>query len=803
MRPIARTAVALLLLSILVSAAAYFYLRLSLPQVEGVVAAPGLSAPVDIVRDAYGIPHIFAASAGDAAYALGFAHAQDRLWQMEMNRRVGAGRLAEILGPAALDTDRFLRTLGVRRAAEANLAALDAQTRTLLDSYAEGVNAFLARRPVLPLEFLLTGARPEPWTPIDSIVWVKMMAWDLGGNWRNELLRMRLSKSLSMARLEEFFPPYPGDKPLPTTDLKDLYGGLDTEAVRLALQDAERLLAIAPPELPEGAGSNNWVVAGSRSASGKPLLANDPHLGLTAPAVWYFAHLHTPAGNVIGATLPGVPIVTLGRNDRIAWGYTNTGPDVQDLYLEKLDSSGGYIAPDGPKAFKLITETIRVKGGEDVRLDVRVSRHGPIISDVAQTIRDAAPRGFAIAFAWTALAEDDLTIESSVKLARARDWPEFVAAVRGFHAPQQNMLFADVDGNIGYIAPGRVPVRKSGNDIHGLAPAPGWDSKYDWDGFIRFEDLPQNFNPAKARLWTANDKITAPGYAPFITSEWQPPFRSNRIGELLDSTPKHDAESFARIQSDVLSLAMRSALPFLLATRPRSEEARQALKMLADWNAEMRADRPEPLIVAGWWRELAKRIYADELGEAFKANWQPRAQFLLNVLADRDGQSRWCDDVRTPAVESCAEIQALSLETALADLRARYGATMGNWRWGPAHRARHEHRPLGKQPLLAWIFDIAMPSPGDAYTVNVGQHYLYDEAEPFANRHAPSLRAIYDLNDLEKSLFIHSGGQSGNRLSPHYKAFTAAWARGEYVPMTTDRKRIESGRHETLRLVPK
>ena len=257
------------------------------------------------------------------------------------------------------------------------------------------------------------------------------------------------------------------------------------------------------------------------------------------------------------------------------------------------------------------------------------------------------------------------------------------------------------------------------------------------------------------------------------------------------------------MQSDVLSLAMRAALPYLLATRPRSEEARQALAMLAGWNAEMRAERPEPLIVAGWWRELARRIYADELGEAFEANWQPRAQFMLGVLSDRDGQSRWCDDVRTATVEACAEVLALSLEAALADLRARYGSVMPDWRWGSAHRARHEHRPLGKQPLLARIFDIGAPTPGDAYTVNVGQFYLNDEAEPFANRHAPSLRAIYDLADLDRSLFIHSGGQSGNRLSPHYKAFTDAWARGEYVTMTTERSRIASGQHHTLRLVPR
>lgn len=802
MRQLARIVCALSLLLGLLAISAFLYLRQSLPQVTGEARVTGLSAPLDIVRDNYGIPHIFASTPDDAAFGMGFVHAQDRLWQMEINRRIGSGRLAEILGPAALDTDRFLRTIGVRRSAEANLAKLDAQTRGLLVAYAAGVNAFLATKPVLPVEFTLTGARPEPWSPIDSIVWVKMMAWDLGGNWRSELLRMRLALTLPMARIHEFLPPYPGDAPLLIANLKEIYEGLEKEAIRLAGDDMKRVLAVAPAELPEGAGSNNWVVAGSRSASGKPLLANDPHLSLTAPAVWYFAHVHTPDSNIIGATLPGVPVVTLGRNDRMAWAYTNTGPDVQDLYLERLDASGGYMTPTGPAPFKVLTEIIRVKGGEDVKLEVRVSRHGPIISDVAKSALDVTPRGYAIAFAWTALAEDDLTVQSSAELVRARNWPEFLAAARKFGAPQQNMLYADVDGNIGYVAAGRIPVRKADNDLKGLAPAPGWDSKYDWAGYIPFEDLPQSFNPASGRLWTANDKIIPPGYKPFITSEWQPPYRSDRIGALLEATPKHDLASFARMHADVTSLAARQAMPYLLATIPKSENARAALAMLKAWNGEMRKDLAEPLIVAGWWRELTKRIYADELGDAFQSNWSHRAPFMISVLADRTGQSRWCDDVRTPTVETCADALAVSLEAALADLQKRYGTDMTSWRWGEAHQARHEHRPLGRQPFLARIFDIATPSAGDSYTVNVGQHYLNDEATPFANRHAPSLRAVYDLSDPEKSVFIHSGGQSGNRLSPHYKAFTEAWANGQYIPMITDRKRIEAAPHDTLRLIP-
>ena len=779
-------------LLVILSAGAYLYLRQSLPRTEGEIRLSGLGGPVEVLRDRYGIPHIFAASLEDANFALGFVHAQDRLWQMEMSRRIAAGRLSEIVGAGGLETDRFLRTLGVRRAAEANLRALDADAMKLLQAYAAGVNAFLATGPVLPPEFWIADARPEPWTPADSVSWTKMMAWDLGGNWRNELLRMRLAKTLPLARIHEILPPYPGDKPPMIADLKELYGTMDRDAVRLA--------QFAPDS--EGLGSNNWVVSGARSASGKPLLANDPHLGLSAPPVWYFAHLSAPGMNVIGATLPGVPGVVLGRTDRIAWGFTNTGPDVQDLYIEKLDASGGYLAPAGPQAFQVFEETLRVKGGESEQLRVRVSRHGPVISDVLRPAQEAAPRGHVLALAWTALAENDRSVQAGLRLSAARDWDGFLAAARDLQAPQQNVVYADVEGNIGFVAAGRVPHRFPGNDLKGMAPAPGWQEKYDWAGSIPFEQLPRSFNPESGAIVTANHRITPPGYPHFITHDWDLPYRADRIQQLLDATPRHTPQSFARIQADVVSLAMRELLPKLLATRPRSEEARQALALLAKWDGAMAADRAEPLIAWAWWRELARAVYADELGDAFRQNWLARAVFLGNVLSGDPAQARWCDDVRTPAIETCEEALALSLEAALADLSKRYGGNPARWRWGEAHAARHEHRPFGRHALLSKLFDFSVPSPGDTYTVNVGRNLMSNDDQPYANRHAASLRAIYDLGDLENSLYIHSGGQSGNILSEHYEAFSRAWAKNEYIPMRASRKTLEAEPHQLLRLVP-
>jgi penicillin amidase len=762
-----------------------------------------------VLRDSYGIPHISAASLDDAIYALGFVHAQDRLWQMEVSRRTAAGRLAEVFGDSALEADRFLRTLGVRRAAEANFKRLDKETRALLETYAAGVNAFMNSRPVMPIEFWLTGAKFEPWTTADSLGWIKMMAWDLGGNWRNELLRMRLSKTLLLARIHELLPPYPGEAPPEITDLRRLYNSIEKEGVRLAGKSGSGpdfssagKSGPDPDFQTEGLGSNNWVVSGARSATGKPLLANDPHLGLTAPAVWYFAHISAPGFEAIGATLPGVPAIVLGRNTHFAWGFTNTGPDVQDLYIERLDGAGNYLTPEGSKPFTLHDEVIKVKGGEDVRLQVRVSRHGPVISDVSHTAQEAAPRGHVIAMQWTALREDDLTMQSAVKIARAKDWPGFLAAVRDFHAPQQNVVYADTQGNIGFVAAGRVPLRRPENDLKGLAPAPGWMAKYDWAGFIPFAELPQAYNPAEGKLTTANQRITPPGYPHYITSEWQPPYRANRINELLGAVRNHSIGSFARIQGDVVSLPAKELLPRLAKVKTRSEAARRALALLAAWDGAMAAERAEPLILSAWWREFSRAIYADELGEAFRGNWLLRAQFVLNVLNDKDRQGRWCDNARTKTAESCDDLLATTLDTALADLRKRYGEDMGAWRWGAAHYARHEHRPFGRVSWLAPWFDITVPTPGDAYTVNVGRNRLEDAARPFANTHAASLRAIYDLSELDNSLYIHSGGQSGNVFSPHYKSFTQAWAKGDYIPMVTDKKKIEAGGVKRLSLVP-
>jgi penicillin amidase len=808
MKSFARYAALLLAaLLVLVAASFFWYRSAGQPQISGKLQMTGLQDPVDIVRDAEGIPHIYAKSAHDAYFALGVAHAQDRLWQMEMNRRVAAGRVAEVLGPAALDTDRFLRTLGIRRNAEAIVRNLAPDARSALDAYAEGVNRYLEQRSgPLPPEFLLTGApKPAPWEPADSIAWQTMMAWDLSANWTQELLRMRLAQRMDMAHIQAFLPPYPGDAPLHTQDYTSLYRSLAGTAAQL-----EKVSRIAPPSLVEGMGSNNWVLGSRRSATGKPLLANDPHLGLTAPALWYFAHLSAPGLNVIGATLPGVPAVTLGHNDQIAWGLTNTAPDVQDLFIEQInpDNEAQYRTPDGWAVFDRRTETIRVKGQPDVQLTVRETRHGPVITG-ALPLADRAPvdaRTHVMAFSWTALRPDDMTFQASLRLNRARDWEQFLAAMRDFSAPQQNVVYADVTGNVGFIAPGRIPVRRRDNDLKGLAPAPGWDARYDWTGFIPFDELPREYNPLSQQIVTANQKIVGPAYPHFITSEWTLPYRAQRIASLLEAKPLHDLDSFATIQKDDVSLAARELLPLPGRTAPKSEQAGSALAALKQWDGKMDAARFEPLVYNAWMRELSRQLFAAPLGEALmKDYWEQRNihQPTAEALRTMDAGNLWCSGAQVRNnLPRCADVMSASLDAALADLRTRYGNDMQAWKWGTAHEALSEHRPFSKVPSLASYFDIRLPSSGDTYTVNVGRHNLRDEAAPFTSHHAASLRALYDLSNLENSRFIHSTGQSGNVFSPLYSNYAQRWKDVAYLPMHTVRAEVEKGMLGTLSLLP-
>jgi penicillin amidase len=783
----------ILVLLIALVGASGVYVWQVMPTTDATLAVAGVPGTVRIVRDAEGIPTVNAATPEAAMWGLGYVHAQDRLWQLETHRRIAAGRIAEAFGPPAVESDRFLRALGVRRAAQAQWAVASPESRRALQAYTDGINTFLSQGlKARPPEFIVLGIHPEPWTPEDSLGWAIMMAWDLGANWSAELLRMRLAMSLPVERINELLPPYPGERPLVTTDYTGPFRDLQKSAptVQQALQ---RLIDSAPESGVEGVGSNNWVLAPSRTTTGGALLANDPHLKLSAPALWYIARLEAPGLKVAGATMPGLPIVVLGQNQDIAWGFTNTAPDVQDVYLERIkpDDAGQYQTPEGWAPFQTYREVIKVRGGEDVVLQVRATRHGPVISDAGGPATQGltGPVGkpsYALALRWTALDTDLGTLDAGLAFNRARSVDEFIAASAAYAAPMQNMVVADRAGRIGMVSAGRVPLRHPDNELKGQVPAPGWEARYYWVGFLPAQDTPRERDPERGWIATANQRIHAAGYPHYLTSDWAPPYRQQRIEQLLEAKPRHDLASLRRIQADEVSLANAKLMPTLRQLQSDHPLAAAALHALAGFDGHMAADRAAPLIVWAWTRHLTRRVFADELGPLFERSFGGRSyrEGLEGVLERNDAW--WCDDKTTPAGETCAELANAAFGDALDELQAAQGGDVAAWQWGRAHIARAEHRPFSRVKALARWFELRTPVGGDTYTVNVSRVGLKPDAttgELYLDEHGPSLRALYDLADPLQSRVVHSTGQSGLFFAPQYRSYLQRWQRVEDLPL--------------------
>ena len=559
-------------LLLVLAGGSYLYLLSSLPQTNGRLIVAGPNAAIRIERDADGIPAITAQNDDDAAFGLGFVHAQDRLFQMELQRRYAAGRLAEIFGPDAVPIDKQMRVLGLYRAAEAEIPYLSPEVNRAFRAYAAGVNAFLAsRRGALPPEFLLLHFSPEPWHEADSLVWGKLMALQLDGNYRGELLRARMARTIPPDDMAFLYPQYPKDAPTTLAMMLPIYS-------RLALG---RLYDALPPSVGPHYASNNWVVDGRHSASGKPLLANDPHLGFGAPGFWYLARLKTPDHEIAGTTAAGVPLVVIGHNDHIAWGFTTTTADVEDLFVEKVDPAdpGRYLTPDGASPFETRPEKILVRGAAPVELTVRATRHGPVLSDVLPP--GAADPGYVLALSATFLVPRDRSAQALWEADRATDWPSFRAAWRNFVGPMQNIIFADGGGTIGFLAPGLVPIRAKGE---GWMPAPGWTGEYDWQGFIPFDALPSAVNPASGHFVSANNKIVPDTYPYFLSRDWDLPNRAERIEALLAATPVQTPVSSAAIQADTFSLMAKQLVPLMTRITPTDAPSREAIRRLRHWD---------------------------------------------------------------------------------------------------------------------------------------------------------------------------------------------------------------------------
>jgi len=765
----------------LVTTIAYLYSAQSSP--SGKRTIKGISDSVVITFDESDIPHIKANSQADALFALGYLHATERSWQMEINRRLASGRLSEILGSETIKIDRYLRTLGIKRTAERQFDRYPVATKRLLQAYADGVNTGNAQLGwALPIEYFLTGSKPGHWSPTDSVAWMLIMALDLGGNWDRELQRLELSQFLTTKQIWEILPPYEPGAPVSNLDFAKMYQ--DLKLFNPAAGSTE-LGSLNLPGGKEGIGSNNWALSGKLTSSGKPLLANDPHLGLSTPAIWYFAHLDAPGMNVIGGTLPGIPAVVLGRTDKFAWSFTNTNPDVQDLYIEQIDPNnpGMYRGPDGPLPFKVHQEIIDVKGAPSITFLVKETRHGPVISDsYARAQRSIDTKRFALALRWTALDIENQSVDGLLEMNRAKDIDSFKKALRKNYAPMQNVVMADTEGNITYQAAGVAPKRILHQGLYGVAPALGWEKQFDWNGYIPFEQLPASNNPEQGWIATANQKIMAANDPNPLTGDWDLPTRYDRIVELIKSRNSHDLDYMKTMQADTLSLGSTPLLGLFKSSKPSHKLAPQAQEIIQGFDGDMKVDSAGALIFNAWADQLTRNTFS-RLGYLFTENYGSRSFRHPLLLALQNPNSPWCDDPKTKQVESCLESSNNAFDKALDYLSSQYGNDPKNWSWGKAHIAVSEHRPLSKVPLLGRLFNIATPFPGDSYTVNVGRPEFLKSKNPYETVQGPSMRVIYDLSDLEKSLFIYQTGQSGWVQSKLYRNMNPLWAKSEYLPL--------------------
>ena len=756
------------------------WLRTSLPRTSGTVFVTGISKEVSIQRDELGIPHISGSTETDAYFGLGYAHAQDRLWQMEISRRAGAGRLSEIFGKRTLPADKYLRGLGIYKSAEASLSHLSEHAKSLIQSYSAGVNGYLlSHKGALPLEFVIFNHSPESWTAADSMACAKMMAHQLGGNAGDELLRHQLLAILNLEQIDELW-------------------GVQTPTIHRKTSSLSKFTThlhdYTIPSSRGMVGSNNWVVSGKYTLSKKPILASDPHLGLTAPSPWYLAHIAAPNLNVAGGTLPGIPVIIIGRNQDIAWGVTNTGPDVQDLFFERISrrDPNSYLTPDGEIEFAVRKEIIRIKDEDDVGFTVRETRHGPVISDFAIKYGKLADPNEVVAFSWTALTSTDTTLQAGFNIANAGSWQEFTAALQYFIAPQQSFVMAGVNGDVGFFAPGNIPIRRSGN---GWLPTAGWTGAGDWIGQIPYQELPSVLNPDEGIIVTANQDITGTEYPYFISQDWAARYRFERITDLLSNPLNHSVNGFKQIQTDIVSLMARDFKEWILSTgmQPELQERFQ------NWDGSMKGDMIEPLIFHVWYRELTKLLYSDELGSSFEQAWERRPKFLTETLTYN---ASWCDNVTTDTHENCKQIAGEARENAITWLNRKYGARHEKWKWGRAHIARHKHAAFSGIPVLGELFDITHPHDGGPYTVMQANTTLRNEKAPFQENHGAALRAIFDLSDLDNTHLMISTGQSGNRLSKHYSSLSDLWMKGEYIKLPMSVDGVREATHERLTLLP-
>lgn len=806
-----KTAAAVAGLAGLAGGAYYFFLRRPLPKTNGTLRLADLHEPVEIVTDRYGVPHIYAHNEDDLYLAQGYVHAQYRLWQMELNRRIGSGRLSEIFGELTIEADRFARRLGMHRSAAADVLTLTPHSVRILDAYTRGVNAFISsHRNNLPVEFTLLRLNPEPWQPSDTLQWGKMMGWNLGGNWETEIVRARLVAKLGPERAALLETGYEPEQPLiipPGVAYAGANLGILEQYTALKQLSGFGLLG----------GSNNWVVDGTMTTTGKPLLCNDPHLGQAAPSIWFECHLVAGDHDVVGASFPGVPGIIIGHNRHVAWGVTNAVSDVQDLYIEKFN-------PENPHQYEFMgrwqeaevyREEITVRGRQEPIIEeVRVTCHGPILTSIqGQTSAHNGdqPTELPLALRWTGLEHHSI-IDAIEKMALATNIDEFRSALRYWDVPAQNFVFADVQGNIGYLMAGAIPMRARGQ---ALLPSPGWSGEYEWTGLIPFEELPQTTNPSQHFIVTANNRVIDDTYPYYITHEWLNGYRAQRIRDLLTSKGKLAPADMAQIQADQYSLPAEAIVPHILSVAPRTQLAVQVQEILRTWNHVLAPTSAGAAIFTTFLRKLEYIVFESILGDdeellksylgvgstllSITNGYTSRNKPMLIRLLNTQDESWFANSALPNGPRTWTEALLSAFEATLDELQEKLGHDPARWQYGQIHKMTYAH-PLGRVKALERIFNRGpYPVGGDIDTVNMG---AVSPAEPETVITVPSFRQIANLANLAESLSMHAPGQSGHPGSKHYDDFIKPWLRVEHHPMLFDHEVIDEQAVGKLKLVP-
>ncbi|TCO48471.1 penicillin amidase [Kribbella antiqua] len=839
LRVVIISGIALATVLLVVAGTVVFVVRHSFPTYDGTIELTGLDADVEVVRDANGIPQIYGDSPADLFAAQGYVAAQDRFFEMDFRRHVTAGRLSELFGKDALETDKFVRTLGWRRVAEKELGLLNPSTRQYLDDYARGVNAYLETHSGsgLSLEYAVLSLqpggrsyRPEPWTAADSLAWLKAMAWDLGGNMDEELARTKLLATMPASRIDSLYPPYPYDRNASilssgtvSSDGKFTTSSVASEARRgmltkdlLKSLDTVDKVAKGLPQLlgrGDGVGSNSWVVSGEHTTTGKPMLANDPHLGATMPGVWTQVGLHCNTFSkkcpydVSGFSFAGLPGVVIGHNNKVSWGFTNLDPDVTDLYLERVN--GDKVLYAG-KWTEMATreETFKIAGqDEPEKITVRETRHGPLISDVGEDERDAgeiaakrakSPRAYGIAIQWTAL-NPGRTADALFAINRAQDWTAFRAAAKQFQVPSQNLVYADTDGHIGYQAPGLIPIRKTGK---GDWPVPGWDPRYHWTGYIPFDSLPSEYDPPDGIIVTANQAVVPRTYPYYLTNDWDYGYRSQEILDRIKSAGKLDANAMASIQLDTKNRAAEMLVPYLLRIGIEDDFDKQGQDTLRNWDFTQPADSAPAAYFNVVWRNLLALTFHDQMPEGTWPDGGSRwIEVMHNLLAEPN--SIWWDNTGTGQRESRDDILREAMIDARQEITQKMARDPANWQWGKLHKLTLTNQTLGTSGIgvVEKLFNRGPYELGGGSSIVNAT--AWDASKGYAVTATPSMRMVVDMSDFDKSRWINLTGVSGHTFTSNYTDQTDLWVKGQTLQWAYTKGAVEATREHSLTFTAK